>query len=277
MSSDLFFHYTTSEAALSILRNNRLRFTHLRYLNDTGEEEYGLDTIRTAISQSHGEAQKRADAGYEAWRARAENPEFGTFAHPSAVACFSREGDGLTMWRAYGKPGDCYSLGFDAGVLRDTIQDGLIAKGDDTVAPLSNIRPVEWMECLYLNVRELQTHLGLDASEFPSLADDPKGGESMQFDLERVKPALKHRKFKDEREVRLIKCSSWIAPYELRTGAFAITPYWEAQFNKSALREITVGPGPHLETAKRGVESALRKYDYENVRVNTTEIPFRDW
>lgn len=52
-----------------------------------------------------------------------------------------------------------------------------------------------------------------------------------------------------------------------RGGRLGVTPYVPVRFDRAALREVRIGPGPYPELRREGIESFLVNNGYEAVSV----------
>ncbi|MFJ9531274.1 DUF2971 domain-containing protein [Herbaspirillum sp. NPDC101396] len=102
------YHYCSPETFLIICQTKRLRYSDLYGMNDFLERRWGLDmfsriaaTFETAMGEQFVKTMVEAVQG------------FGAIVCPLA-ACFSKDGDVLSQWRAYSQDGAGYAIGFDA-------------------------------------------------------------------------------------------------------------------------------------------------------------------
>lgn len=130
----IVYHYTSPEAALSILSNKKLRFTDCEYLNDQQELSYCYQLY----DQAWIEAQREfgiSEACIERTITQAANPYECESAVGASVGecvsaryyvlCSSTCRDSAVMWSNYaGKTGNAgYALGFDSDALVGALND----------------------------------------------------------------------------------------------------------------------------------------------------------
>jgi hypothetical protein len=144
---DILYHYTSMEAAKSILETNKFRFTHGRFTNDLQEIREGLlivwdilhkkadvesendistllrslayCVVLTLVSKKEGEKIiEGAKERFQNWGKQIEIAEQWK-KRDVYLACFSGEAakDKLSMWYMYGDRTNGVALGFDAKIL----------------------------------------------------------------------------------------------------------------------------------------------------------------
>lgn len=103
--SDILYHYTSADGLVGILRQHVLWASDSRCLNDTLEFRLGLSIALDTLGRHRGFQPLRnwVEGVIDTW-----SRDAGLF-----VVCFSRDGDLLSQWRAYGRDGQGYCLGFD--------------------------------------------------------------------------------------------------------------------------------------------------------------------
>ncbi len=103
-------HYTTMEGFRSIIENDQLWVSNIRFLNDKREMEYGIKEAVTFLEEqardtnNHGVKKKL----FEAAKKRIQSKGI-----PSAYACcFCEQNDNLGQWRGYtaGGQGEPYRV-----------------------------------------------------------------------------------------------------------------------------------------------------------------------
>ena len=139
------FHYTTINGLWGILDKGRLWGTHVAFLNDAQELEYGIEAAITTL-QEHGDNLQSSDLDQGS-----EDPELGNGsllrgvgdflerhrdmfkpALAPFVTCLSSSEDQLSQWRGYGKAGG-YAIRFDREALKNELhhvgEDGQVLGG----------------------------------------------------------------------------------------------------------------------------------------------------
>lgn len=129
MRMGLIYHYTSPEAALSILHDKKLRFTDCEYLNDPAELAYCYRICSAVLADARygcGIPENRGDCASavgsnlymdSCWCAE-DAPSLRTY-----VLCASIARDDVSLWKDYsgGGTGLGYAIGLDVDVLRDEL------------------------------------------------------------------------------------------------------------------------------------------------------------
>ena len=109
MIDPVLYHYTTLDALLSIVQHSALWATHIRYMNDTSEQNVLWDRLRkTAGSRLEKEHCPNSEWLTEVMQATEDRMQTDVFA-----VCFSKDGGNrLSQWRGYSQ-GSGVSIGFN--------------------------------------------------------------------------------------------------------------------------------------------------------------------
>ncbi len=108
---EILYHYCTPETLLALCSFRTLRFSDLFAMNDFMEVHWGYQTWEKAA----GEVLDTVGKDFL--------DEIDAVIHQSGIqvlplaSCFSRNGDVLSQWRAYGADGRGYAVGFDPKLL----------------------------------------------------------------------------------------------------------------------------------------------------------------
>ena len=92
----LIYHYTSPESFLSILNSGELWMSDYSYLNDASELRYGLSLAKECF-ESAAKKLSSSTVVLRNWGSTIDR-----FNSRVCVASFSRDGDSLSQWRAYG-------------------------------------------------------------------------------------------------------------------------------------------------------------------------------
>jgi hypothetical protein len=106
----MLYHYTSGGGLLGIVDSEALWATQAQYLNDGKELGLAYDIALSLLD----EFESRNPSGTSALRTYLNNTRHSAHIF---IGSFSEQGDELSQWRAYGRTGDSYSLGFDARAL----------------------------------------------------------------------------------------------------------------------------------------------------------------
>src|SRR5258705_849439 len=106
------YHYTTREGLVGIFSSGTAWATGIRFLNDASEYTYAQSRFVGMLREIQGQVAPSHEEELE----KTIRQLSGLTPH-LFVFCLCRKGDLLSQWRAYGQPGNGYSIGFDAPAL----------------------------------------------------------------------------------------------------------------------------------------------------------------
>ena len=180
----VLYHYTTQRGLLGIINCQQIWATHHQYLNDFREFVHAKEMSRCEI-------QKQA-APRDVTRIQHTLDGKGFEDVSIFVASFSEDPDSLSQWRAYGGPTSGFSLGFRAGQM--------------ILPPRLTI-----VKCIYEEdeqrkvIEALVTEVLNRLRRVPGRVDQgPYVDVFIRNALHQYALVLKHPKFKEEREWRII-------------------------------------------------------------------------
>lgn len=113
-SSELVFHYTNLSALIGIIENQCIWATNLYFLNDRNEYKHGINIIQEVMESIKTDENKSILHAITV--VLNEISEVDRY-----VACFSKEGDSLSQWRAYADNGSGVSIGFNRKKLETAL------------------------------------------------------------------------------------------------------------------------------------------------------------
>lgn len=296
---DSLYHYTTAAGLLGILeplqntddlglpgkttsvQSFSLWATDARYLNDSAELTYAAEGLADALVDQLQELDdhERKDQ----LRELAEQVRIGDFTeddgqvgrstHTAYVACFCTDGDLLSQWRGYGANGGGYSVEFDVKALEDLLVPAL--RAGDSVGAYQIGMPVS--KVIYgPDDQQLQ-------AAAKSIVESANGWEL--FSTVKALAQFKHPAFAEEDEWRLIKSEgTFYTPLLFRPGAGGIIPYIklirpqpfdEGVFIPSAIRSITVGPGPDQSLREEAVRQLLTQRGFFDTEVKPSRATYK--
>ncbi|OXR40154.1 hypothetical protein B7C42_07778 [Nocardia cerradoensis] len=285
-----WYHYTDIYGLQGILDSGEIWLTHMAYLNDSQEFEYGIGVICDVIKyqadwfKQNPEKTTRpesvefvAELYHTMASGLARNAGFLKNAHAPFIACLSRSRDQLSQWRGYANGG--YAIAFDSKLLKDSF-----AIVDESGATIPGHEKPRVAKASYLNY-PVEEQVGkivqariTDTSEAITAKDDAKAEEAAQAFTDSVieiVSTLKHQKFFEEHEYRIIsRCrESFFTPSSL-----GLIPRAKTSYDKKAVREVIVGPGAFAELRKASLERYFeeRRDHFGDVAVTQSEIPYRE-
>ncbi|MBB4087090.1 DUF2971 domain-containing protein [Sphingomonas carotinifaciens] len=291
------FHYTSTAALISIVRNNELWLSDATFLNDRLEIDHGRDVackrLTAAISASkRGEVAAMLNDALK---------HFGVEPNPDVyVACFSTVGDDLAQWRGYGQGEAPVAIEFE----NNPFMFGYTSEG-----MIHQVRyELEEQAWIFDQV------IGAYAEAFAQDVDDPrpvKKGQpippdeereicarSLYFGLWRYIISSKNAAFKSEQEVRFTYTAhdysrSWPGwhpehPEPLfRERAGRIVPYLSSKnlhfrnmerhgkIPKLPIQSVRIGPTDDQALVARGIRKLLHAHEYAVVEILMSGSPFQ--
>ncbi len=272
----LLYHYTDQNGLLGILKSKEIWATHHQCLNDTQEFLYAKELVREELKKRIS-ADNSTRSLLERMSSALGGP--GNEDVNLYVASFSEEPDSLPQWRAYGGASSGFALGFQC--------ERLILP-EAFVLARCIYQPEKQSEVVDAIVSEV-----LDRSKKVGLFTAVQIVKVMLlFELHALALILKHPKFAEEREWRIVsRVMMDDAPafpiedatrLEFRVGKSMLIPYRCISVNDGSggflLKKVIVGPNPNPEQAHRSVRSLLNsRTDTKAVEVQSSDIPYRNW
>lgn len=295
------FHYTSIDGLEGILRNQKLRFTNIKYMNDKDEIIAGLDSMAKACDAS--------DEVRERLRSAFISLSIQTF-----VCCFSLEEDSLPMWNYYTKEinGQGYNIEFDDKKLvesilrRNPILDGcefsfgIVDYSKDNDSEYSQAITNDILTSIELSISKLflavvkgvsdNQSSNIDESSLRNwekkIADTEKkrklnelpiyfyNGEKCNFEKNPSGDYLyfiKRDCFKQEREFRIVITipDDHLAElkqkgvYKFRTGNGILVPFLELEFSPDVVKSITISPTIQSDLVELSIQDFLKYCELE--------------
>ena len=291
------FHYTSTSALISIVRNNELWLSDATFLNDKAEIEHGRNLACTRLDsaicvEKSAEVKMMLELVVAKFKSRPDPNVY--------VACFSMDGDDLTQWRGYGQGGGSIAIEFEYGPLMfgyysEGMLQQVIYNTDDQI----------WIfDMVILEYSKAYENDILDPR--PVVRKEPMSQEDereicagkMYYNLWSYIAACKHQAFQSEREVRFtytahdysLDKGDWYPQHPdpmFRESVGRIIPYLSSkglnfknmnsneEAPKLPIRTIRIGPTEDPELIKRGIKHLLNANNYEAVEITTSGSPFR--
>ena len=272
----LLYHYTDQKGLLGIIKSKEIWATHHQCLNDTQEFLYAKELVRKELKKRTS-ANDDNRALLETMSSALDGP--GNEDVNLYVASFSEEPDSLSQWRAYGGASSGFALGFQCERL---------------ILP----EAFALTRCIYQPEKQSEV---VDAIVSDVLDRLKKGSllnpeqivrVMLLFELHAFALILKHPKFAEEREWRIVsRVMMDDAPafpiedatrLEFRVGKSMLIPYRCISVKDGSggflLKKVIVGPNPNREQAHRSVRSLLNsRTDTKAVEAQSSYIPYRNW
>jgi Protein of unknown function (DUF2971) len=284
---DVLYHYTGFSGFEGILRSRELWATDIQFLNDSQEFHFAHSEVLKEIDRQIVGADPQTSMELSHIRRLLSFAGVGS----SYIVSFTRGNDKLSLWRGYSRTGGGVSLGFSRRWIEQQ---------------LGQFRLVQ---CLYEQSeqqRAIQTMLETCMEEIardrssnstqPANREMLFGGDAQIFVRDqflRLAPRLKHPKFEEEDEWRLVLTSRGQSPADLRTriGANTLIPYsayplggrrlgadTSALIHFDGLHSVLVGPNSHPEHLLiKAVQDAFGAHGLSrhHLSIGCSRIPFR--
>src|SRR5882672_1435279 len=117
------YHYTSVETMEKILRSKRMRASHIAFMNDGSELEYGLQLFKMLLGQKMQAAAGRQKDLAAALLANVDTQSVERV--PVFVLCFSEAANLLSQWQLYTPHGRGVSIGFNhVAVIGRAMREG---------------------------------------------------------------------------------------------------------------------------------------------------------
>ncbi|MGN5240806.1 DUF2971 domain-containing protein [Rhodococcus sp. SJ-3] len=285
-------HYTTATGLMGIFAPRRfegweipetrsltLWATDARYLNDAKELTFAAEILATAMSElvDHAEAAHATRIHELANRVRKGDfvdPNVDNSPHTAYVTSFCEEPDLLSQWRGYG--GNGYSIEFPAEILKSF--------------------KVPTMGVGFLDGSQLfKVRYKIDHSFIETAAKEIVNPSNYAGAVRRIVECLaqfKHPAFEAETEWRLIysaghdytksdfriSADGMLIPYlQLRCTPYTnlYDPTDDFLYSGKLVESVWVGPSPDQKLRAESLARMLRQWSFSDVRVETSETPFR--
>ncbi len=296
---EVIYHYTTKEGLLGIIENGEIWASDLRYLNDAAEFHLAFELIESEMrSTPEIQALLRPDPPMGLGRLMEQavypaTPKIyrdeisrGILLEVTSqiitamnkqkthlcICSFSEERDCLSQWRGYGQYGAAFSIGLYSKSIQGMAAGEKFTLGKCIYDPKEQTALIQrFFKCV------LEEGLNTDRNEkFEVWA-------KAFLELFKCVPLIKHRKFEEEKEWRLI--SPHLRPndprLQFRDGVSMIVPYLcfplKTEEQPLKIHSITVGPCPHKELSMTSVKSFLSSKGLDDVKVLLSEVPYRNW
>jgi Protein of unknown function (DUF2971) len=278
------FHYTDAKGLMGILDSKAIWATNIFYLNDFSELVLAIKGVRDYI-EGQRERVPKEDVGFlnELIKDLDEIlPRFKVgLSDPSQtiyVCSFSLEPNQLSQWRAYSPEGNGYSIGFE---FVEELYDKVINK-----------QKLKLLRCRYTNGEHsefqqsfLQHALGIfhemqHRTNSNSANVEFYAALASRIDFLEFAPMLKHEKFSEEAEYRLIAGPLGIDQENIRfrAGKSVMVPYIEVKLAEVGAKlpysKIVIGPTPYPELSEHAVRSLLLGKGYD-LSTDLSGIPYR--
>ena len=268
---EVFFHYTDTDALLSIIETRRMWATDLLFMNDPKELTYGAKLIEDALEQSiqtcHGHA---ARCEWLAAFKTTTRDQLGRNAWYSISFC--EDYDLLSQWRTYGANGGGFALGWKT-----------LSTYPERPIPIG----VQYDRTTQLDILRnlISIHLAYVSGFDEIFADDAHSRlahatESLATLLWVSLFSFKDSAFESEKEFRWVYPAfdgetSFDKPLRFRRFGSIVKPFFEADFSKADLVEIVYGPTANPGLTDKWLRMALDANGFTETRITPSRIVLR--
>ncbi|WP_245517866.1 DUF2971 domain-containing protein [Rhizobium leguminosarum] len=259
-------HYTTLEGLKGIIKSRALWASNASFLNDRAELIHALKASERAIKML---SSKKAYKSWESMLRSVYDELSEGLKADTYVACFCKDDDNLSQWRAYGGSVQGISVTFDRVALSKRLQQDNALLYKVTYAKFSTASKLH--DAL---ADELVAIAKLD--EFSGQDDDAKYADLFRR-FSSLLPKFKHLGFQDEREWRyVVQQPTQNKMVDFRISSNKIVPYIVIGESGELLpiEDVRIGPGPDPELTARSVQTFLKAMGY-NIDVDISDVPFR--
>ncbi len=257
-------HYTDGDALLSILKNQELWLTHIKYMTDSSEYINGAMVMKDKVAAIDDDSEYADFVG-------TLKTEWDTADNLGLYVCsFSSIPDLASQWRTYGH----YAVEFDSDFVEgychgvDSLYECIYSK--EKKEKSARIYSNEIHEC-YLAFKEVQARKPVKS--FASFLKTKNMNTTVKKVLYEA-ARFKSESYTAEREWRLIvsendksihSVTSERKPFELkfRCRSGLIMPYTLLKFPAEAIKKIWIGPMPGKDVqdlAENTIEMLLKEY-----------------
>jgi len=288
----ILYHYTNANGVYGILKDGCLRASAAEFSNDAAEIAYA-QSIGRAIHDEIWRNKQRKDELPD-WEHFLMSEAREIFKNPTEIfgplffVSFCEDGDLLSQWRAYARPG--YSLGFRNLSINQR--------------PNLTSQEFQLMTCKVIyepqpqrdEIREILEDLRTLIAPWETKADSTKIEWCQAFlrallirEVRTWFCRVKHKAFSEESEWRIVafRDSPPAAEnHEQDTRGFCVRPATHLLrpftvlrallANKLPLAEVICGPSATQQLSEKGLRIFLRTKGYENVDVKCSETPLRE-
>lgn len=280
--SDNIYHYTSVSGLESILKNKKLWFTNIRYLNDRNEVNVGIEHLARITSNLFSEMDEGSDYS-EFVNNDAEKLKLQDF--QTYICCFSIGKDELSLWNYYTKNVNShgYNIGFNYKHLiynllkknpeleNCTITFGLIDYCINNQIHNKNANPSyidtmgEGLIKVWESIKNPDLNINYDEldNNIKVLRYDGPNRIFRTCHLPELVYFLKRDYFYAEKEFRIVICvpndtiekfiNEQQAKYKFRNQNGVLTPYLELDFDASSIIGITSAPTNNGELLDKSI------------------------
>lgn len=274
MDEEKLYHYTTSAGLIGILKSKKIWASEIRFLNDMQEFSRALELLQELNRSILAESGRSPSPSTQLSRLLnlPKHLITGLF-----VTSFSEEGNSLGQWRGYCPKGG-FSVGFNADYIRRTFEPKKCIYDIDEQKTFLSTQFVSALQEIHelmagksvnaLSEKEISHMIWEYESKFESIVDLMK----------QYAPIIKHHKFSEEKEWRIVKAVDIKdESVEFRAGQYQPIPYISLDIDIQEIEQIVIGPTPEPEIALNSIVCLLQHYEMRCDKIVIDVVPFRSW
>jgi hypothetical protein len=312
--SRCYYHYCSLDTFIAIISNKSLRLCDLSKTNDYMERKWILNILEDSLIKAFEENEIIINLKEDYWYDKGIHNHLAFIFNmlkyyverSSYITCFSRNGDLLSQWRAYGDNGKGVSIGFNSRLISKAIKknkvyfEDVLYELDEQVDEIkfAVVNAIRYMKNMFEDdkVRVSDDFNEYFVEEFDAFC------EVVCDDLAEISCYMKNPSFKEEDEVRIIY-SPYITPeahdddlkdiftQEKRFNNFVLNPlnyfarddkiigYADLSFDKLISRDIIteINIGPSSRVTEEDIFFLLSKHGYNarDVQINSSKSSYR--
>ena len=264
---EIIYHYTTQKGILGILPTRSMWATQVHFLNDRNEVFLTFKLLERELRRMVTES--RSTEHRSLLNEIRHNLSNVDQTHICTVS-FCEAGDLLSQWRGYAAQGKGYALGFDLSQL------SAIAKKQNFV-----VWPCVYNPSIQLGLVKYLIDCWIEKFS-EKMLNHEKMIEEINASICKLAPIIKDESFMEEQEWRLVSSATGGEKnMAFREGVFSLIPYLNFNLcdedSKDCIKEIVVGPSPHMDLAVNSLSMFLKQNKLPGVEIITSRIPFRNW
>ncbi len=288
---DVVYHYTSLDAMTTIIETGTLWCTAISYLNDFSEREIVRPAVRARL-----ESLQKGGARVDPALSLIDDPythagsRLSSFAPETFVTSFGSNNDSLMHWRSYCPQHSGVAIGFKKEALKNArinekLMPGMvpesIAFGRVTYLKRDDWNMIDKMILLTVDYAKKTAKRVSTMSEPYTLSD------YFSMYIDRFAVGSKLNAFEAENEYRLVLFGLFARENNLkfRTVRSTLIPYVEVFIPSTsssanvwdAIDSVTIGPTANMELTSRSVRAFLDIRGAHDVKLITSDIPYRDW
>lgn len=285
-------HYFPKSALLSIVKEQRLYFSDLEFLNDYSESQPLYSVIEEAIAETETESPAtrimkdilrirpmlKDDISFSHYE---DNNDDGfIYNRRNYVLCCSLDNDCLSNWKYYGKGSgyDAFNIMFKANSYLQFIEQTLRFNGykclSGSVIYDNEIKRRLIHELIH-KINSFITASNLTENMFRGLTT------WLFYYIMDMSLFFKDSYYQDEKEYRFVlsldnsKIKNNNLEYDFRFVNDILVPFLKIPFDKDMIETICIGPCLNTDISSKSLSAMLEYYDFKNAAIGVSTIPLR--